>query len=176
MIKGLEKRDEKRCDKKRESTPVKLKKQNKESKSQKVKDPPKAPAPEAMTSTAASSLSALLRRHPGLACEAGVRAALLGVFLVTEFLEPFHRVIQAEEAWLYRNPRTDSYVPTRMLWVMVTAVPSCGVLAAHLLSRGGVRDVWQAALAVTLLMPLNGAVTNLIKLGVGRPRPDFLQR
>lgn len=34
-----------------------------------------------------------------------------------EYGEPFRRKIHPDELWLYKNPRTESYVTTRILWV-----------------------------------------------------------
>ena len=31
----------------------------------------------------------------------------------------FERKIHQEELWLYKNPRTPSYVPSEMLWVSI---------------------------------------------------------
>lgn len=36
-----------------------------------------------------------------------------------EKAEPFTRTIHEDELWLYRNPRTDSFVPTTILWVYI---------------------------------------------------------
>ncbi|XP_028625280.1 phospholipid phosphatase 4 isoform X2 [Grammomys surdaster] len=53
-----------------------------------------------------------------LAIEIGVRALLFGVFVFTEFLDPFQRVIQPEEIWLYKNPLVQSdNIPTRLMFL-----------------------------------------------------------
>lgn len=40
-------------------------------------------------------------------------------FRELEKAEPFTRTIHEDELWLYRNPRTDSFVPTTVLWVYI---------------------------------------------------------
>nr|XP_036867531.1 phospholipid phosphatase 4 isoform X3 [Manis javanica] len=60
-----------------------------------------------------------------LAIEIGVRALLFGVFVFTEFLDPFQRVIQPEEIWLYKNPLVQSdNVPTRLMFLPSRALAS----------------------------------------------------
>lgn len=39
------------------------------------------------------------------------------IFRELEKAEPFTRKIHEDELWLYRNPRTESFVPTTVLWV-----------------------------------------------------------
>ena len=42
-------------------------------------------------------------------------------FSELEGATPFTRKIQPDELWLYKNPRSDSYIPTSVLWVGVTS-------------------------------------------------------
>ncbi|XP_038045373.1 phospholipid phosphatase 5-like [Patiria miniata] len=104
-----------------------------------------------------------------------MRIALSAIFLVTEEMEPFHRVIQPEEMWLYRNPVTNSYTTTRTLFTIISVVPAV-VITMFAIFKPDKKDTQQAILAVTLALALNGVVTNSIKLTVGRPRPDFFWR
>uniref|UniRef100_A0A3Q2D6V9 Phospholipid phosphatase 4 n=1 Tax=Cyprinodon variegatus TaxID=28743 RepID=A0A3Q2D6V9_CYPVA len=93
-----------------------------------------------------------------------------GVF--TEFLEPFERVIQPEELWLYKNPLVESdHIPKRVMFVN----PSVSKIS---LMRNYKLSFYLCVLssAVSLALALNGVFTNTIKLIVGRPRPDYFQR
>lgn len=106
---------------------------------------------------------------------------LLRIFLtltsfVLEFVEPFERKIQPEEAWLYKNPRTDSYVPVRVLIALVLIVPSSVILFVNYIEGKNRSDIAAGHLAYTLSLGLSGVTTNLMKICVGRPRPDFFFR
>lgn len=85
------------------------------------------------------------------------------------------RVIHAEELWQYRHPMTDSYIPSSMLWKMVAFLPVSTVFVNFMFQRSK-DDVWAALQVITLAIPLNGVITDIIKLTVGRPRPDFVYR
>ncbi|XP_071033983.1 phospholipid phosphatase 5 isoform X1 [Parasteatoda tepidariorum] len=110
-----------------------------------------------------------------LGVELFIRFILLIIFIVLEYAEPFHRKIHPDELWLYKNPRTESYFPTRILWVFICVVPFCIIVISNLIVKCKL-DALQAFLALTLNFGINGLLTNSVKLIVGRPRPDFFYR
>uniref|UniRef100_A0A8C7XC17 Phospholipid phosphatase 4 n=1 Tax=Oryzias sinensis TaxID=183150 RepID=A0A8C7XC17_9TELE len=136
-----------------------------------------------------------------LALEIGIRVLLFGVFAFTEFLEPFERVIQPEELWLYKNPLVESdHIPKRVMFAISFLTPLAVIFVVKIIqrtdkteikeaclvhvtfARRGTADLFQAGrthaamISVSLALALNGVFTNTIKLIVGRPRPDYLQR
>ncbi|XP_053977688.1 phospholipid phosphatase 5 isoform X1 [Hylaeus anthracinus] len=104
-----------------------------------------------------------------------LRILLAGLFIELEKAEPFTRKIHEDELWLYKNPRTDSYVPTTILWPLVFLMPAIVIFLAFLVYKNRT-DFYQAVLSVTLALGFNGVITDVIKLIVGRPRPDFFWR
>ncbi|TRY71667.1 hypothetical protein TCAL_11448 [Tigriopus californicus] len=121
------------------------------------------------TSLLPSILSRLLQ-------EASLRLFLLILFIYLEYQEPFHRVIHQEEAYLYSNPTTISFFPVVYLWLVVVFVPALTILCVQIFHRIDILDLLSAVLCVSLVLLLNGVLTNIIKLSVGRPRPDFMSR
>jgi len=108
-------------------------------------------------------------------CDVFVRVFLLAVFVKLEKSDPFLRKIHPEELWLYKNPISPSYVPTELLWPIVIFLP-LGLFFFVFLFRQSILDFTQAVLSFSLALVLNGNITTLIKLIVGRPRPDFFYR
>lgn len=104
-----------------------------------------------------------------------VRALLSVIFIELEQASPFIRKIHLDELWLYKNPRTPSYVPTSLLWPLVFAAPT-SVMFIYYLWKRDKTELSQSLLSFSLALGLNGVLTNLIKLIVGRPRPDFYYR
>lgn len=128
-----------------------------------------------------SSFNAVVRTKV-LVSELTARLLLLLIFLVLEHQKPFMRLIHKEELWLYQNPTTESYVSGTKLWLFIVLPAPFLPLTYHFLThkyqkyQHRIHDILSAILAVTLLLPLNGVITNVIKLSVGRPRPDFAYR
>jgi len=115
------------------------------------------------------------RRRLHLLSEFAARIGLVIIFCVLEESTPFTRIIQPEEVWLYRNPMTESYVPGSWLWRMVLVLPLVVIFTTYAVTRDAV-DLVTAIMVFTLASPLNGVLTNVVKLCVGRPRPDFVFR
>lgn len=91
-------------------------------------------------------------------------------FFSSRYLEkgtPFKRKIHQDELWMYKNPRTDSYVPSQVLWPFVLAVP-CTLFFGHFLITRNKLEFIQVNLSFSLAVGLNGIITNLLKLVVGK--------
>lgn len=104
-----------------------------------------------------------------------VRLFLIAFFFYTDKAPGFVRKIQKEEYWLYNFPRTPSYYPSLYLWMTVLGTPVVTAWIVHYFTKDKV-DAIQSLLGAYLSVFLAGSITNIIKLGVGRPRPDFLAR
>ncbi|XP_067879385.1 phospholipid phosphatase 5-like [Heterodontus francisci] len=112
-----------------------------------------------------------------LICEVALRLFLFAIFLITETLTPFHRIIHPEEMWLYKNPRTErDTVPTWHMFGVSFLTPLVMIILMKLLNRTENGDVKEGCLAVSLGLVLNGVITNTLKLVIGRPRPDYFYR
>lgn len=104
-----------------------------------------------------------------------LRLSLFAAYIYFEFKDPFVRKIQPEEMWLYRNPRTESYVPLTTLYPSVICLVGAIFLTFYYQNRN-FRELKCAVLGITLADAINGVVTHSIKAAVGRPRPDYLWR
>lgn len=107
--------------------------------------------------------------------EVMIRLVLFLIYMYFEMKEPFVRKIHPDEMWLYRNPRTPSYVPLMLLYPAVIGLAAV-VFVANFLNTRDFTDFKCAWLGFTLADTLNGVITHSIKVAVGRPRPDFFWR
>lgn len=121
------------------------------------------------------TMATSLRLHTSLIGEICLRIFFAIFFYISDDAVPFRRKIQPEEFWLYQFPRTPSYYPGRWLWRTIFGAPII-VIGIVYTWKKDLTDLKQAFLGVILSIFLTGSVTNCIKLGVGRPRPDFMAR
>lgn len=97
------------------------------------------------------------------------------LIIVSHFqtIAPFERKIQPDELWLYRNPRTDSYVTEHMLWPLVIGGPLLMFFIHFLITRNKI-DFLQSHLALTLSLGLNAVLTDVLKLTVGESKDKLI--
>lgn len=122
------------------------------------------------------SMASNLRENASMVLEIGLRIVLFLVFWYLEDRTPFYRPIKHEELWLYQNPlHHHDTVSTPLLLTMAVGIPSAFIVTHYLSTRQYI-DLRQGLLGLFLAASLTGVVTDLIKLSVGRPRPDFFYR
>ncbi|XP_055903340.1 phospholipid phosphatase 5 isoform X2 [Eupeodes corollae] len=126
--------------------------------------------------TGATTLrSSTTSRYINLFMEIAIRVLLCYGTVKVEQLQPFKRKIFSDEEWLYKNPTTDDYVSGKMFLTYTLIAPSTLILLNFLYSSNK-KDFSQGFFAYTLSFTLCSFLTSLLKVSVGRPRPDFLQR
>lgn len=115
------------------------------------------------------------RKRLSDAIDVGIRVMLVFIFISLETTKPFKRKVHPEEMWLYKNPRTPDIVSAQALILSVIFGPLF-VTLFHLWLTGNRRDFRAASWVWTLALGLNGLATSLLKITVGRHRPDFFYR
>lgn len=119
-----------------------------------------------------STFAALLRRH-ALDWAACVVLAAVDVSLL--FVEPFHRYLYEMEMDDYRLPLRPQTVSTAWVPVIGLAVPALAILLSFA-ARRDARDLHQALLGLVASVAFTAVVTDVLKVSVGAPRPDFFAR
>lgn len=114
-------------------------------------------------------------QHVSDMIDIGIRMLLVVVFSKLETQTAFQRIIHSEEMWMYKNPRTKDYVSPLSLILSVIFGPFL-VTLIHLALTKDRRDFRAASWTWTLILGLNGLATSLLKISVGRPRPDYFYR
>lgn len=92
-----------------------------------------------------------------------------------ETMSSFVREIHSEELWLYKNPRRPDIVRGSDLLFLVITVPLFITAICYAFTKDR-RDFRAASWAWTLAVCMNSIPTSLLKITVGRPRPDFFYR
>jgi len=99
------------------------------------------------------------------------------IALCLEFVAPFQGfVIHKEDSWLYSHHHYQHSTVSVPKLSTITVLPAATVAFVNFKARRKSADVKAAFLGLASTVSLNLFITNLIKIAVGRPRPDFLQR
>ncbi|XP_016972248.1 phospholipid phosphatase 5 isoform X1 [Drosophila rhopaloa] len=104
-----------------------------------------------------------------------LRVLLVIVFAKLETMTAFKREIHEEELWLYKNPRRPDIVKGGELLFWVIVAPFLVTVVFYLFTKDR-RDFRAASWAWTLALCMNGLPTSMLKITVGRPRPDYFYR
>nr|XP_016938408.2 phospholipid phosphatase 5 isoform X1 [Drosophila suzukii] len=109
------------------------------------------------------------------AADVVLRVLLVMTFFKLETMTAFKREIHEEELWLYKNPRRPDFVRGGELLFWVIVAPFLVTVAFFWFTKDR-RDFRAASWAWTLGLCMNGIPTSLLKITVGRPRPDYFYR
>ncbi|KAH8369206.1 hypothetical protein KR009_004314 [Drosophila setifemur] len=104
-----------------------------------------------------------------------LRVLLVSLFFKLETMSAFKREIHQEELWLYKNPRRPDIVKGGELLFWVIVAPFVVTLAFYGFTKNR-SDFRAASWAWTLALCMNGIPTSVLKITVGRPRPDYFYR
>ncbi|XP_036674895.3 phospholipid phosphatase 5 isoform X2 [Drosophila suzukii] len=109
------------------------------------------------------------------AADVVLRVLLVMTFFKLETMTAFKREIHEEELWLYKNPRRPDFVRGGELLFWVIVAPFLVTVAFYWFTKDR-HDFRAASWAWTLGLCMNGIPTSLLKITVGRPRPDYFYR
>lgn len=101
---------------------------------------------------------------------------LLGV---SEKLEPYHHVVYHKsdlEYWKYSYPLRSDQVPPWAVPLIALFGPASIILLFYFFGKISRVEAHHSLLLAVGCVATNGVVTNFIKVGVGRHRPDFVAR
>ncbi|ORY98553.1 phosphatidic acid phosphatase type 2/haloperoxidase [Syncephalastrum racemosum] len=100
--------------------------------------------------------------------------AMIILFFGIELVHPFHRRFSLEDKSLM-YPITDESVPVWLLCVVAIIAPIV-IIAIVSAAQKSVSDFHFGVLGLAVSLSLTIMLTDVIKITVGRPRPDFLDR
>ncbi|XP_044490291.1 lipid phosphate phosphatase 2-like [Mangifera indica] len=101
---------------------------------------------------------------------------LLGVIeIILNVIEPFHRFVGQDMMMDLKYPMKPNTVP---FWAvpLIGIVLPCIVIYVYYFFRKDIYDLHHAILGLLYSVLVTGVITDAIKDGVGRPRPDFFWR
>lgn len=105
-----------------------------------------------------------------------VLGALVLFLLLEHGLSPFHRLFSLDDETIQFPHAVHERVPVWLLFIIAYLIPALTIALHSLIMRRGWRMIHISILGLTAATALTVFATALIKNGVGRPRPDLLDR
>lgn len=100
---------------------------------------------------------------------------LIIIDIILNVIEPFHRFVGKGMMEDLMYPLKDNTVPFWAVPIIAILLPFCIILIYYFI-RKDVYDFHQATLGLLFSVLITAVITDAIKDGVGRPRPDFFWR
>ncbi|KAG0208016.1 hypothetical protein BGX28_000904 [Mortierella sp. GBA30] len=106
----------------------------------------------------------------------GLVIVVLALFSFIDTLEPFHRQFSVKDVTIQHPFAKKETVPIWMALVLAFILPGVIIACIALFKRRSYTDLHNGLLGLFLAEALVLIVTDSVKIAVGRPRPDFLDR
>ncbi|KAI8880613.1 acid phosphatase/Vanadium-dependent haloperoxidase [Backusella circina FSU 941] len=103
-------------------------------------------------------------------------AIMLAVFFAIDTIHPFHREFSITDTTLMHLYATQESVPVWLLAVIAVVIPILIIASISLGYRRSWYDFHSGLLGLALALSLTCMMTDVIKITVGRPRPDMFDR
>ncbi|KAF9211611.1 hypothetical protein BGZ59_007850 [Podila verticillata] len=116
------------------------------------------------------------RRYGSYAFDWILCIVLIAVFLYLDSVDPFHREFSVQNSAIMYSYRLKDSVPTWALIVISVGGPVVLILLVGLGIRRSPYDVHNGVLGLLVSVLLTTMFTQVIKVTVGKQRPDFLAR
>ncbi|KAF9348824.1 hypothetical protein BGX34_002221 [Mortierella sp. NVP85] len=101
---------------------------------------------------------------------------VLVAFSIVDQLEPFHRQFSVTDKTIQHPFAKQETVPLWLLLVLAFALPMGVIAVVAVFQQRSYTDLHNGFLGLFLAQALVLIVTDSVKIAVGRPRPDFLDR
>ncbi|KAF9428660.1 hypothetical protein BGZ94_001581 [Podila epigama] len=101
---------------------------------------------------------------------------VLVAFAAVDRLEPFHRQFSVHDTTIQHPYAKKETIPIWLCGVLAFIVPGLIISAVAIFQRKSYTDLHNGILGLVLTQALVLCVVDSVKIAVGRPRPDFLDR
>ncbi|KAG0360771.1 hypothetical protein BG005_009999 [Podila minutissima] len=101
---------------------------------------------------------------------------VLAAFAAVDRLEPFHRQFSVRDMTIQHPYAKKETVPIWLCGVLAFILPGAIISAIAIFKRKSYHDLHNGLLGLVLTQALVLCVIDSVKIAVGRPRPDFLDR